>query len=189
MPYYSNYLAHYGVKGMKWGVRRYRNEDGSLTALGEKRRNLRIAKRGKDEAQKNYAQREFDDQKTYEKSQAQKKKSKRQVELEEQYKSEGFNDRDAEIQAYRRAKTERALKVAAGLTVAAVGAYVAYKHYDNVTDRVLNEGFELGRISGNNNKGVKDAFYAFTNSKDARKYTGLYGRVSRHRARTSSRRR
>ena len=34
---YSNiYLAHYGIKGMKWGVRRYQNEDGSLTAAGKK---------------------------------------------------------------------------------------------------------------------------------------------------------
>lgn len=30
----SSYLAHSGVKGMKWGVRRYMNRDGSLTKKG-----------------------------------------------------------------------------------------------------------------------------------------------------------
>lgn len=30
-------LYHYGVKGMKWGVRRYQNKDGSLTKAGKKR--------------------------------------------------------------------------------------------------------------------------------------------------------
>lgn len=34
---YPSYLAHYGIKGMKWGVRRYQNKDGSLTAAGKKR--------------------------------------------------------------------------------------------------------------------------------------------------------
>lgn len=30
-------ITHYGVKGMKWGVRRYMNADGSLTPAGKKR--------------------------------------------------------------------------------------------------------------------------------------------------------
>jgi hypothetical protein len=34
---YNNYLMHYGIKGMHWGIRRYQNPDGSLTELGKKR--------------------------------------------------------------------------------------------------------------------------------------------------------
>lgn len=33
----SNELRHYGVLGMKWGVRRYQNKDGTLTTQGKKR--------------------------------------------------------------------------------------------------------------------------------------------------------
>ena len=32
-----NELKHHGILGMKWGVRRYQNKDGSLTAAGKKR--------------------------------------------------------------------------------------------------------------------------------------------------------
>lgn len=33
----SDYLMHHGVKGQKWGVRRYQNDDGTLTAEGRER--------------------------------------------------------------------------------------------------------------------------------------------------------
>lgn len=38
MDYLEIYsLYHHGVKGQKWGIRRYQNDDGSLTAEGKKR--------------------------------------------------------------------------------------------------------------------------------------------------------
>lgn len=37
-------LYHWGIKGMKWGVRRYQNADGTLTAAGRKRYNTEADK-------------------------------------------------------------------------------------------------------------------------------------------------
>jgi hypothetical protein len=33
----NDYLEHHGILGMKWGVRRFRNKDGSLTNAGKQR--------------------------------------------------------------------------------------------------------------------------------------------------------
>lgn len=44
----KNSLYHHGVKGMKWGVRRYQNQDGSLTAAGKKK----VAKKERKTAKK-----------------------------------------------------------------------------------------------------------------------------------------
>lgn len=36
--YDNDCLAHYGIKGQKWGIRRYQNKNGTLTSAGKKRR-------------------------------------------------------------------------------------------------------------------------------------------------------
>ena len=38
-------LIHHGIKGQKWGVRRYQNEDGSLTASGRKQYDKNLGER------------------------------------------------------------------------------------------------------------------------------------------------
>ena len=39
------YLCHHGIKGMHWGIRRYQNPDGSLTAEGIQRYGKNTLKR------------------------------------------------------------------------------------------------------------------------------------------------
>ncbi len=52
-------LYHHGIKGMKWGVRRYQNADGSLTTAGKKKYrstsiNAALAKRSNDKVDKGF---------------------------------------------------------------------------------------------------------------------------------------
>lgn len=177
-------LYHYGVKGMKWGVLRYQNEDGSLTSLGKKRDKMlsdrKVAKKNSTTSNivnAEYSRREFEDAKTRLKLENQKKKSKRQQDLEKKYIDQGFAKDEAEIKAYNRAKTETILKVAGGIALASAAAYVAYKHYDKVTDRVFEKGSEIGRLTNNGSEPTNRAFYGFVNKHDKDRYEGLYGKT------------
>lgn len=177
-------LYHFGIKGMKWGVRRYQNEDGSLTSLGKKRDKMlsdrKTAKKHSTTSnmvKAEYSRREFEDAKTRLKLENQKKKSKRQQDLEKKYIDQGFAKDEAEIKAYNRAKTETILKVAGGIALASAAAYVAYKHYDKVTDRVFEKGSEIGRLTNNGSEPTNRAFYGFVNKHDKDRYEGLYGKT------------
>ena len=53
----ERYLVHHSILGQKWGVRRYQNEDGSLTAAGKARyltADGKLNDRGKKEISKQY---------------------------------------------------------------------------------------------------------------------------------------
>lgn len=46
LPTEEDILKHYGILGMKWGVRRFQNKDGTLTAAGKKRYSNEVVKKG-----------------------------------------------------------------------------------------------------------------------------------------------
>lgn len=49
-----DYIAHHGIKGQKWGVRRFQNSDGSLTEEGVYRYRVKKAARTKSEVDEIY---------------------------------------------------------------------------------------------------------------------------------------
>ncbi len=51
----SDYLVHHGIKGMRWGVRRFQNKDGSYTAAGKQRYGVQEHRRNGVGAQVGYS--------------------------------------------------------------------------------------------------------------------------------------
>lgn len=52
MDHYPTYLIHYGIPGQRWGIRRFQNEDGTLTEEGIRRYGRLIDKAGSSEKYK-----------------------------------------------------------------------------------------------------------------------------------------
>lgn len=143
----SEELHHHGIKGQKWGRRRFQNKDGTLTPAGKERYD--------DDTLNNPA------------------RPKHRDKLITKYEREGFSRSDAEYLAERRIKAEKIVAGAAAVTVAAATAYAVNKHIKTKVDIVIKEGAELQRISGNTS--LERALYVSYNKTDNLKYRGLYG--------------
>lgn len=191
--YGQTYLAHHGIEGQKWGRRRWQYEDGSLTPEGYVHYgvNLDKARTEKDDAKKEYKRTKnsvnkniyrnkkeaYKDEVIKNKLNSEKKKSKHRLKLEDKYKSQGMNDEEAAIAAYKKARTEKIVAgVAAVTAAAAVTAGVMYYRKYNM-DEVLDNASML-RMENNGDSKLYDFFYAVkdTDKRAANKYKGIYGK-------------
>lgn len=184
IPKEDSNISHHGVKGMKWGVRRYQNDDGSLTSLGKRREELQNAKKKGSEIQKRYAAREYRNEKTRQRiNSAGYKKTKRQLANEKKFQDQGFTKDEAEVMAANRRRGVRIAAAIGTVAVASLVAYGAYKYHNRVADRIFAKGSELGRVAVNDDKALHEGFYAFRkgSKRDQSNYEGMYAKALKSR--------
>lgn len=180
--YVNGQLFHHGVKGMKWGRRRYQNSDGSLTAAGRKRyggaadikeidRNYRSEKRA---INKTY-DKEFNA--AYRKHQTSLPFTKRRKEANAEMDAAGKKFRDARDAAKEKHRVDRE-----------AAAKAAVKKYDKMYDDAAASSDKadaqwakakemyksLGRTP------IERIYKVMKNTPEAQKYSEMYDRASRN---------
>lgn len=160
---YYGELYHHGIKGMKWGVRRFEDESGKLTPAGKKRYGeMKVKRKSNPEP-------------------TAKKKSNRQLALENRYIKDGMSREDAEAVAAKRAKAEKFVAIAGVTTVAALTAYGVYKHRKYTKDVILDMDDRLQTMmsltegSKVENPNAARASYATFKKGDKKTYENLFG--------------
>lgn len=143
-------LQHHGIMGMRWGVRRYQNEDGSYTSAGRDRYGI----------------------------EGTRKKSKHREALESKYKEKGLSQKDAESAADKRIKIEKGIAVGVGVAALAVASYVTYKHIGNeYIGKTIKQGTTLQTLTSNKDRmKVGQDFFASYNKGDKQIYKALLGK-------------
>lgn len=169
---YLNYLAHHGIKGQKWGIRRYQNEDGTYTDAGNKRRNKKLNREAKKDA-KEYARakmyygegagnrRKLINAKVNERSKDPEYKKR----FEEHLSRQDMGKHAEKAKKERAAKdaknyagktwrtTTRLLMGTGGVTIAAAAAYYASRHPETIKKvidaaRNINVSDIIDRVKG-----------------------------------------
>lgn len=161
------YLAHHGIKGMKWGVRRFENEDGTLTEAGKKRyynSDGSLTKKGiKEIPNTNYS----DEQQKRDQSIYGKKGVRRiNAELNRGNMISGARSLEAQrVEKKEKAKktAEKALKIGAGITATAVTVLYAIPSTRKSLEHAIYKGINKASNAFDKikNKKVDDDFDDF----------------------------
>lgn len=171
----SDELFHYGVQGMKWGIRRYVNYDGSLTAEGRRKYGTYQNFARSSEGQKMLYQ-----AKNQNGVQAQKKSDHR-LKLEAKYQKQGKSKEEAEAAAEKRIKTEKIVAASAGVALASVAAVALIKKYKDYADDIVvgtkdKPIYRMEMLKDAKDHETAKTIYGFYNKKDAPLYNGLWAR-------------
>lgn len=159
-----DYLQHFGIKGMKWGVRK--DSQKTIALKKQLKRTMNRQKRADLKAQiKDSETQDHIDQFGL---------SNRQKNLKQKFIELGYSKKNAEIAAVKKDQKQKKMMVFGSLALTAAVAYGAYKKYQYDVDTIIPKDQLLGRIARDNNKTNHEGAYFYTNKHDAKKYNGLF---------------
>ena len=142
-----NELQHHGIKGQRWGVRRFQKKDGTLTSAGKKR---------------------YSDD-------SGPKKSRHRQNLEANYIAQGLSKSEAEAAANKRIKTEKIIAITAGMTLGACAAYYGRNKYiADRTDQILKAGTSFHNLDSKANPRPGEHLYVNYRQNDRNYFNGHF---------------